>query len=324
MDKLILGVEIGGTKLQLGLGTPDGEILATRKAQVDPARGAEGIRAWLRDEIPAFIEAQGQAAGRPAAIGVGFGGPLNTPEGRVLRSVQIEGWADFPIRDWFEETFSYPAVVVNDSNAAAWGEYVRGFGRGSQHFFYTNLGSGVGGGFVFHGRLYDGQGLGAGEIGHTFVPDWTSPEPGAGEELERLCSGWAIEARLRTPGYIPGDSVLFEKYTADPGSLTARDLGEAAHAGDPFALSELDRVVGSMGIALANVLCLTGVERIAIGGGVAKIGAPLIDRIRARTAARAFITSQGRYEIAACKLGEEIVLVGAILLAGEKLDKRSH
>ena len=271
MADLILGIEIGGTKQQLALGTPSGEILVTHQGQVDKDQGGEGIRAWLKREIPVFLREKAPEFGRVVAIGCGFGGPLDSRAGRVMRSIQIEGWQDFPIRDWLEETFGLPATVDNDSNAAAWGEYKRGFGRGCQHFFYTNIGSGVGGGFVFNGELFDGQGYGAGEMGQTYVADWTSNIPGAVEKVENLCSGWAIEGRLRTSGYIPEDSALFLKFGDNVSAVTARDLGEAAQAGDPFAIAEIGQIARSFGLALSNVLCLSGVERIAIGGGVAKI-----------------------------------------------------
>ncbi len=194
-------------------------------------QGGEGIRAWLKGEIPAFIEEQKAKYGQVSAIGCGFGGPMDSKAGRVMRSIQIEGWQDFPIRDWFQDSFGLPTTVDNDSNAAAWGEYKRGFGRGCQHFFYTNIGSGVGGGFVFNGQLFDGQGFGAGEIGQTYVADWTAKTPGAVEKVENLCSGWAIESRLRTTGYLPEESSLYRKFKANLADVTARDLGEAAREG---------------------------------------------------------------------------------------------
>jgi len=160
MSDCILGVEIGGTKLQLALGTPDGVILDTLKEQVNVSDGGDGIRHWLETNIPVFISDVEKRFGQVTAIGCGFGGPLDHHQGRVLQSIQISGWEDFPIRDWFMETFSLPTTVDNDSNAAAWGEYCLGFGKGCRHFFYTNIGSGVGGGFVFNGQLYNGQGFG--------------------------------------------------------------------------------------------------------------------------------------------------------------------
>jgi len=320
MASHILSVEIGGTKLQLAIGTPQGDIVARRRGSVDIQLGGEGIRTWLLREIPGFIGFAKKKFGPLAAIGCGFGGPIDSHEGRVLQSIQIDGWRDFPLREWFQNSFSLPTIVVNDSNAAAWGEYCRGFGKGSQHFFYTNIGSGIGGGLVFAGNLYDAQGFGAGEFGHTYVPDWTGEGGGKGAEIESLCSGWAIEKRLQQPGYIPKNSDLFSQFSTKLSEVTARDLAESAKKGDPFALNEIDKVAHSLSIGLANVLNLTSVERIAIGGGVSNMGDILIKPIRKFTAQYVFITNKGRYEIQQCKLGDEIVLVGATLLAAATIN----
>jgi len=315
MTSHILGIEIGGTKLQLAIGTQQGDIAAVRRGRVDINRGGEGIREWLEQQIPDFIEMGKQRFGSIQAIGCGFGGPINSQHGRVLQSVQVEGWGDFPLRDWLQKTFSLPSIVANDSNAAAWGEYCRGFGKGTQHFFYTNIGSGIGGGFVIGGELFDGQGYGAGEFGHTHVPDWTGMGKRQAAEVESLCSGWAIESRLQQPGYIPEDSDLFSRYSLRPTEVTVRDLAESAKKGDPFALGEIDKVAHSIGIGLANVINLTSVERIAIGGGVSKMGEVLIEPIRRHTAHYVFMNNRDRYDIQQCQLGDEIVLVGAMLIA---------
>lgn len=316
MTDLILAIEIGGTKLQLGLGAPSGDILEIQKTTVSVDQGAIGIRNWLEENVPLMISMAKENYGSVKGLGCGFGGPINSDEGRVLKSIQIEGWRDFPIRKWLEDTFLLPALVINDSNAAAWGEYIKGFGKGCEHFFYTNIGSGVGGGFVFSNKLFEGQGFGAGEFGHCLVPDWTSEAPAAAEEIEKLCSGWAIESRLNQPCYVPWNSLLY----SEDSQITAADLGMAARKGDPFALEEIDRVASSIGLGLANVLCLTNVERIAIGGGVSNMGNILIEPIKSYTKKYAFSIYQGNYEISKCVLGDSIVLVGSILLAKQFLE----
>ena len=318
MKDLILGVEIGGTKLQLAIGTAGGRILDLWQGKVDTASGGEGIRNWLEQQVPEFLANQKPNLGKIKAIGVGFGGPINSKTGHVLESIQVSGWEDFPLKDWFSLQFGLPTAVQNDSNAAAWGEYRCGFGRGSQHFFYTNIGSGIGGGFIFDGHLFDGQGFGAGEFGHTFVPDWTNDSQNAqAKEIENLCSGWAIENRLRTTGYVPDSSILFQMVNGDTSKITTKVLGIAAEQGDAFSILEIDQVAHSVGIGLANVLSLTGVERIAIGGGVSNLGYIFIEPIRRYTDRYAFISNKGKYQIERCQLGDRIVLVGAILIASD-------
>lgn len=319
MSDLILSIEIGGTKLQLALGTPEGELIAMHQAHVDAKSGGEGIRQWLAEQIPDFTESSGYSFSQIAAIGCGFGGPIDKNTGNVLVSNQISGWYKFPLRTWLEQTFSLPVSVENDSNAAAWGEYCLGSGRSTQHFFYTNLGSGVGGGFILNGELYDGQGFGAGEFGHTYVPDLSKNNTHLPVKIEAVCSGWSIEARLRHPGYIPVKSELFEQIKGDISQVTTRDLGDSAKAGDEFALSEIDLVAHTLGVGLANVLSLTNVERVAIGGGVSNLGVLLLEPVRQYTAKYVFISSKDHYQIHQSELGDPIVLIGATLLANHLL-----
>ena len=314
MSDLAIAVEIGGTKLQAAAGRTDGAILDVRRESVDPSGGAAGILQWVEDTVRLLIAELGGPE-RLRAVGVGFGGPVESATGRVLTSHQVEGWRDVPLKHCFESRFDLPTVVANDANAAGWAEYCLGAGRGTRHFFYSNIGSGIGGALVIDGRLHDGQGLGAGEVGHTYVPDWTKDEPGAADKLEILCSGWSIERRLRRMS-IPSDSILHQICNGQTEAITCAMLGEAASRGDRFALAEMDRVAYSVGLALSNVITLFHPERIALGGGVSLMGEVLLKPVRRHVAQHVFGPFQGAYEIVQCALGEAVVLSGALLLAG--------
>jgi len=312
MGPAAIAVEIGGTKLQAGLGTEADGILHTRRGAVDPAGGAEGILRWVAQEVQALLD---EAPVKPTAIGVGFGGPVETATGEVLTSHQIAGWQGFPLRHWFESTFGLPALIANDANAAGWAEYRRGAGRGTRHFVYSNIGSGIGGALVLDGHLHDGQGRGAAEIGHTLIPDWTAAEPGAADKLEHLCSGWAIERRLRALPSLERGTPLARLCGDRAEALSCPMLAEAAREGDAFALAELDRIGRGIGIALANVITLFHPERVALGGGVALMGEMLLAPVRKHVDALVFGPYRERYEIVLCELGESVVLDGALLLA---------
>ncbi|MBP8129301.1 MAG: ROK family protein [Candidatus Hydrogenedentes bacterium] len=309
----LIAVEIGGTKLQVCLGRPDGGIVETRRGSVDPQHGAPRILEWIERETKSLLDATGA---RPKAIGVGFGGPVESATGTVLVSHQVAGWEGFALRPWFEERFGLRTIVANDANAAGWAEYCAGAGRGTRQFCYMNIGSGIGGALIVDGRLHDGQGRGANEIGHTYVPDWTNATPGAADKLEHLCSGWSIEKRLRARRDYRPAGPLMRLCNNDASTITCAMLAEAARLGDPDALAELDRVAGAVGIALSNVITLFHPERIAMGGGVSLMGDVLLNPVRAHTAKRVFGPFRGRYEIVPCALAESVVLAGALLLAG--------
>lgn len=315
MKSCIIGVEIGGTKLQLAIATPQGDLLAARQGRVAAENGARGILEWLQQNMPVITEQAANMGYLPKALGCGFGGPIDSPDGRILKSNQIQGWDDFSLRQWFEDEFRLPTILANDTNAAAWGEYCLGSGCGRRHFFYTNIGSGIGGGIIINGSLYDGQGFGAGELGQTFVPDWTSARRGAADKLENLCSGWAIEKRLRSAQDIPPSSILLELCEGNQSRIDCGLLYRAASLGDDYSRAEIRQVGWTIGIALSNVLSLINPERIAIGGGVSNMGELLFEPIRQSVREHEFISSMGHYDIVPCELKESIVLVGAVLLA---------
>ncbi|MDR3644303.1 MAG: ROK family protein, partial [Clostridia bacterium] len=209
-SNLYLGVEIGGTKHQIVLGDKNGNVLCIEKGKVVLEEGAQGILRWMADHIPAMIEKAPSFGGAVRAIGVGFGGIIETATGRSVASVQVKGWKDFMLKSWFEETFRLPAVVLNDTVAGGYGEYICGAGKGSKSFFYTNIGSGIGGVFIRNGEIYDGNGYGASYLGHTYVPDMIEGTSFKQRKVEELCSGWYIEQRLRSPGYVPKESLIME------------------------------------------------------------------------------------------------------------------
>ena len=314
-DRPVIGVEIGGTKLQAALGTRGGEIarLATERARPDEA--AQGIRAQIETLVGGLLNEAGSP--RPEAIGVGFGGPVESASGTVLVSHQVSGWEGFGLRQWFAERFALPCAVENDSNAAGWAEFCCGAGRGAQNMVYMNIGSGIGGAIIVNGALYNAQGLGAGEIGHSYVPNlWASSNKDRPfDKLENLCSAWAIERHLRQVDRIQHGSPLYEMTEGRPNRITGPVIAEAAARGDRLVLEMLGRITDMLGLAIANVLALFHPEKIVVGGGFAQMGAPLFDRLRSSVESYAFVPFRDRYEILPAQLEQNVVLVGALLLA---------
>ena len=120
MSRHILAVEIGGTKLQVALGTDSGEILHVLRGTAPAKSGADAILQWFSGSIPQLLAQASPTL--PVAIGVGFGGPVDSHQGTVLVSHQVEGWSGYPLKEWFESRAKVPTYVFNDSNAAGWAE----------------------------------------------------------------------------------------------------------------------------------------------------------------------------------------------------------
>src|SRR5437868_10354672 len=193
---MLLGIEIGGTKLQLGLGQGDGHILALWRGTVDPAAGGDGIRRQIQAAIPELLAKANADRSALKGVGVGFGGPVDDATRTVIKSHQIEGWDNFALADWVSEAVGLPAALGNDADVAGLAEALHGAGKGLSPIFYITIGSGIGGGFIIDGEIYRGIGKGAAEIGHLRMWSVRHGFTGSWAEivrpLEEHASGWAI------------------------------------------------------------------------------------------------------------------------------------
>src|SRR5260221_8966005 len=152
---MLLGIEIGGTKLQLGVGAGDGSpLVALDRHTVEREGGAVSILARIESATAALLNRY-----PVKRIGIGFGGPVDSAAGRLVRSHQIEGWQDFPLADWFQRTFGVQAKLGNDCDVAGLAEARFGAGRGRRVVFYMTIGSGIGGGVVIDGPIFPGPGF---------------------------------------------------------------------------------------------------------------------------------------------------------------------
>lgn len=322
---LLMGVEIGGTKLQLGLGHGDGRLLALERRTVDPSRGAEGLRADLVSAFETLVS-RGEAGGaRVSAVGIGFGGPVNTWRGVVLKSHQIEGWDGFPLVDWFRETLPVSrAVLQNDADTAGLGEARFGAGVGVSPLLYITVGSGVGGGLIIDGRIYRGGGAGAIEIGHVWVVDRTSSDLDV-LRLEDVASGWSIarQARAFAERHARDGNTawtVLDLAGGDPSRITAATVAEAARQGDQEARFILNKAVHAMANALNQAVTLLAPRRIVLGGGVSQMGEDLwFAPIRHQLDIHVFPPFRGTFDLVPASLGEEVVVHGALALARDLL-----
>lgn len=311
MAELFVGVEIGASKHQIYLMNSSFEILAKDFGYVELEKGADGILEWMRIHISDLIRDYRDSV---KAISVGFGGIIETATGTSVVSVQVKGWENFNIKQWFEKTFNITTFVLNDTVAGGFAEYYCGTGKGVKNFFYTNIGSGIGGVFFLNGEYFDGCGYGAAYFGHTWIPADGKPY-----KVENYCSGFGIQNRLRQSDYVPESSRLTELCSGEAAKITTKMLGQAVSMNDKFALEELDRVADAYSYGLASVITLVHPEIVSIGGGVANIGEPLLSRIRANTDAKVFVSAKNKYSIVKCHYGDDAVPIGAVVYAVKSL-----
>ena len=308
------GLDIGGTKV-LGIAVhPDDPVtvVATRRA----ATVADGD-ALISTMIEMIADLEADCGEACSALGVGIAG-LVDPTGVLKYSPNIDGVLDLDIRRRLRAELRRPVVVENEATAAAWAESLHGAARGSRHVALVALGTGLGTGFVFDGRIYRGWNGFAGESGHMTI-DMSGPEhiTGARGPWEYYASGPGL-ARLARLAAARGD---LDGAVAAAGSVEAI-RGEHVHAlvaaGDPGALAVLDEFCCHTAVGVANLVHVLDPEMIVIAGGLIDIGEPLVRGIEAWTHRMVLGGQQRRrVQVVPAQLGSRASAIGAALLASE-------
>jgi glucokinase len=304
-QQTFLGIEIGGTKLQVVCGYADGTVLATHRYAVEPYAGATGIR----NNIAAAV--QQYAPGEIAAVGVGFGGPVNRNTGTVETSFHVEGWSGFPLGEWLALIAEAPVLVENDANVAALGEAAFGAGRGHRSVLYVTLGSGVGGGLVVDGQLYHGEVPGELEIGHIQMDR-------NGSTLQDVCSGWAVDAKIRAAVAAHPESTL-ARLVGQNRSSEALFLRAALDAGDPVAQALWEETTDDLAFGLSHAVHLLHPGVLVLGGGLSFMGDALEEPVRRKLPRYLMKAFAPGPEIKLSGLKEKAVPAGALVLSSQHL-----
>jgi glucokinase len=314
---MFLGVEIGGTKLQLGVGDGSGPPLVELvRLDVIAADGAQGILTQIRSAARALI-----AKHAVNHVGFGFGGPIDISGLRTVKSHQVDGWDDFPLAQWCQRELGLPAVLGNDADLGGLAEARYGAGRDHNPIFYITVGTGIGGGFIVDRHVYRGSGHGAAELGH-LRPGVKATDRHDTLESHAAGPGIAATVRLRLAQSSAIDDRDARDLVARCGGnadlLTAKVVGEAAAAGNQLAIAGLEESLQVLGWAIAQVITLLSPAAVVIGGGVSLMGEDLFYApVRREVARYVFPPFCGIYQILPAQLGEEMVVHGALALAAD-------
>jgi glucokinase len=323
-DSLILGIDLGGTKILTAVVTPQGEMLS-RDHSVTPAReGPEAVVKSILESAGRVLDQAGIAAADIAGTGIGAPGLSNPETGILFTSPHLPGWKDVPLRDIIEKELGNQAFLINDANAGAVGELYFGAGRGSRNFIYITVSTGIGGGIIIDGRAYTGSTGTAGELGHMVI-DHNGPPCTCGNKgcWETLASGTALarEARQRiTEG---AATSILEYAGGDLEKVNAEAVHEAARAGDRLANELIARAAYYLGVGLANLINIFNPERIIVGGGLSNIGDALLKPAFEEAGRRAFQPPYRAVQVCRAELGRNSGVLGAAAYALDKLRGRA-
>lgn len=307
-EKIYIGVDLGGTAVKVGICNEEGQLLHTYEGPTEVDKGADTVVANIEKYVRRVVEESPFAWEQVAGVGAGVAGFTNVREGIIILAPNV-GLKDFPIRAILEERLGKPIKIDNDANVAALGEAWGGAGKGIDNCVCYTLGTGVGGGIIINGKIYQGFSGMAGELGHiSVVPDLEAIGCGCGQMgcLETVSSATGI-IRMAKDAVARGDRTSL----AHVENIMAKDVFDAAKAGDEAAIRIVNRAAFYLGKSMAAVAVVLNPELFIIGGGVSKAGDILFNEIRSVFAKLTPEPVQRGMQIVPATLGNDAGMVGA-------------
>jgi glucokinase len=312
-QKLILGVDLGGTKIAAALATTQGEIVVRGRRPTPAQAGPDAVINSICATINEVLSAKELRPSRLSGIGIAAAGIIDSANGKVIFSPNLPGWHEVPLREAIEQRFGIPAYLGNDANLAALGEWRFGVEKKVANLIYITVSTGIGGGIIADGKLYTGACGAAGEIGHMTI-DVNGPRCRCGNIgcWETLASGTAL-AREAVKRITEGARTsIIELVGGDVSKIDAKIVDLAAKQGDELAQELVSHLGYYFGVGLANLVNIFNPELILVGGGVAKIGDLLLQPAIKIVKGRAFSTSANAVEIKPAILGDDSGILGAV------------
>ncbi|WP_156290729.1 ROK family glucokinase [Oceanobacillus salinisoli] len=313
MDKIMVGVDIGGTTVKIGFIHYHGDILEKWEIPTNTSSGGQKIV----DDIwnSAHHKLNELKINKVSVLGIGIGAPgfIDAETGFVYEAVNI-GWKNMDLAKQMKEKSNLPIFVQNDANIAALGENWIGAGNGAVNMIAVTLGTGVGGGVIANGSILNGESGMAGEIGHIKVePDGVPCNCGGIGCLETICSATGIKRQGMDAIALNPHSKL-ARYYEKRGTITAKDVIDFAKDGDEMSIQIMKNTVNVLGMAIANMATMINPSKIIIGGGVSKAGEYLLDQLTAAFEKYAIPKLREVCEIKIAQLGNDAGIIGGAYL----------
>lgn len=277
--KFALGCDIGATKIALALAFEPGEVADRVQDLTRKIKSPEDMSVQLSLMIDELLGRNRLSMENCIGLGVAFAGPVNGREGRIIYAPNMAGWENVPLKNILESRFSVPVLVRNDANMGALGEYRHGGIAGSGDMLYITISTGIGAGIIVDGNSYEGANSMAGEIGHTTVVE-SGPRCGCGKSgcLEAVASGLSIE-RLANERMKSEETSLRSRAMEKGGRVNSAAVFQEARKGDRLSTELVESACRYIGMAVAGAVMLMSFSSVVLGGGMAKEGEYLRERV---------------------------------------------
>ena len=314
MKKYVVGIDVGGTRIQLGLFS-ESEIVAEKHFLTDKEIGAEEMMDLLANQVRKLVSTSGMTLEDIRGVGASFPSFIDYEKGVCVETSNIMSLNDQPVRDMLNARLGVPVYVDNDGNCAALAEHELGAGRGHDNLIYAELSTGIGGGLILNGKLYRGMHGMAGEIGHMLVSDSIGYPCGCGVIgcVQSISSGLYM-ARYAMDRIKEGEESRILDYAGTISNIDTLAVGRALNVNDPLALEVVNRGAEYLGRMFHNLNQIFDINVFVYGGGVTNLGHRFVDRMIAAYRHHSLMDQKYPARFLAAELGARAGLVGAALL----------
>lgn len=307
-----IGIDLGGTKIAAGVVTREHQILCKSSVPTDLPRSPESLADAIQDLAMGMLKEHSIHISQIESLGIGIPGTVNKVTGMIEYANNF-GFDNVPFISMLQQRFPFPVMAENDAKAAAWAEYLVGAGANCHSMVAMTLGTGVGGGIILDGKIWDGCNSAAGEIGHMVVERGGRPCT-CGREgcLEAYASATALVQSAREAAGQHPDSLMLKLCGGDPSKLNGRIVFQAVEAGDETASQVMDSFIHYLAEGAANLINILQPELLCIGGGLSGAGDFLL--LPLKEAVRPMIHSKNSKVntcITLAKLGNDAGIIGA-------------
>ena len=323
MESLILGLDIGGTKIAGGLLTREGELVAREELPTEQKKGFAHSSGQMNRVVEALLEHASRKGAEIIGIGACAPGPMDVEKGILYNPPNLEGWQNLALRDKLKKSFGITVYLDNDANAAGLAEALWGAGRGHDHVFYATVSTGIGTGIILNQRILHGKNGMAGEGGHVtiqFQDGDSRCNCGNKGCIESYASGTSVakRAKEKLKALSEKPPLLEEETGGNLDDLTMKHLASAANRGDAFSQAIIQDAGLHLGVWLGSIVSLLDPDIIIIGGGVAQIGEPLFEAIRKEMPGRTINPFAAETPVVRARFEKDVGIYGgaALVLSG--------
>lgn len=322
-SKPYIGIDLGGTNMQIGVVSPDGKLLSQTKKKTKSEEGYEGVLERISEGVGEACAGAGLTPANIGGIGIGAPGVINPHEGKVVVAVNLR-WTNKPLAEDLAKKLKTKVLVDNDVNVAVYGENTVGSGKNSKNLLGVWVGTGIGGGLILGGQLHYGHFFSAGEIGHIVLFPF---HPLGSRTLENNASRTNVSNRIiklinanyrsKLTAELGNDP---EKWSREVKSKLIAQHYRGGEREDDLVVRVVDDAAEMIAVAIANTVTLLSLERVVLGGGLTEAcGKPFVERVAMHTREMVFPKICQDVEIVASKLEDSAGIYGAAMLAMDRL-----